>query len=179
MEHLRLVEVAADGRFVAWINFDVEDRSAAFAEALERFVAGEGATIGGQATIVAIARARARRDWKTFRGCLADDALVCDRRAVSVLGDLDRDTWVESVRALADLAPDMNGETLRIVTWNHRGCVTVFRQFGTIPEGGPFEHVIAIVYVTDGPHIQRLELFDVGDTDRAVSRFEELCAAGD
>src|SRR5262249_59515074 len=48
IELIRLVEVAADGRLVAWINFDVEDRRAALAEAHARFVAGEAASIGGE-----------------------------------------------------------------------------------------------------------------------------------
>jgi hypothetical protein len=66
---------------------------------------------------------------------------------------------------------------LRIVTWNHRGRVDVGRRFGTILDGGPFEHVFVRVFMTDGPHIQRLEVFDVGDEDRAVARFAELCRA--
>jgi hypothetical protein len=69
----------------------------------------------------------------------------------------------------------VEGEILRIVTWNHRGHVDVFRQFGTILDGGPFEHVLVRVLITDGPHIQRYELFDVGDEDRALARFAELC----
>jgi hypothetical protein len=177
IECIRLVEVAADGRLVAWINFDPEDRSAAFAEARERFVAGEAAAIGGQAPIAALSRAFTRHDWETVRGCLAPDAVVCDRRALSVIGTVDRDRFVEFTRTFDELAPDVGGETLRIVTWNHRGRVDVVRQFGTILDGGAFEHVIVRVFVTDGARIQRYELFDVGDTDRAVARFAELCRA--
>jgi class 3 adenylate cyclase len=175
IEHIRLVEVAADGRFVAWIKFDPKDRSAAFAEARERFAAGEAAAIGGQAPFVALGRAFARRDWEAFRGCLAQDAVVCDRRAVSVFGTIDGDQWVELLRMLDELVREVDAEMLRIVAWNHRGRVDVVRQFGTILDGGAFEHVIVRVFVTDGAHIQRYELFDVGDLDRAVARFAELC----
>ena len=59
-------------------------------------------------------------------------------------------------------------------TWNQGGRVDVSRQFGTMLDG-PFEHVHVRVIMTDGPHIQRYELFDIGDTDRAVARFAELC----
>jgi ketosteroid isomerase-like protein len=175
IELIRLVEVAANGRLVAWINFDVEDRSAALADARERFAAGEAAAIGGQAPIATLARAFGRHDWETCRGCLAQDAVVCDRRALSVIGTVDRDRWVEFMQTFDELAPDVGGETLRIVTWNHRGRVDVFWQFGTMLDGGPFEHLFVRVFMTDGPHIQRYELFDVGDVDRAVARFAELC----
>jgi ketosteroid isomerase-like protein len=175
MEHLRLIEVAADGGLVAWINFDVADRSAALAEAHVRFVAGEAAAIGGQAPFVALGRAFARHDWEAFRGCLAPDAVVCDRRAPAVLGTIDRDQWVASLRALAELAPDVAVERVRIVTWNRLGRVDVARQLGTMRDGGPFETVLARVLVTDGTHVQRLEIFDVADTEAAVARFAELC----
>jgi hypothetical protein len=178
IELIRLVEVAADGRLVAWINFDPEDRRAAFAEAYARFAAGEAAAIGGQAPIATLARAFGRHDWETIRGCLAPDAVVCDRRAVSVFGTIDGDQWVELLRTLDDLTRDADTEMLRIVTWNHRGRVDVVRQFGSILDGGPFEHLFVRVCVTDGPHIRRYELFDVGDVDRAVARFAELCADG-
>jgi ketosteroid isomerase-like protein len=47
IEVIRLIEFGADGRLVAWINFDVEDRSAALAEAHARLVAGEAGIVGG------------------------------------------------------------------------------------------------------------------------------------
>ncbi len=50
------------------------------------------------------------------------------------------------------------------------------RAFGT-REGGPFEQVPALaVALTRGPLIQRYEFFDAGDSERALARFEELCA---
>jgi hypothetical protein len=42
-------------------------------------------------------------------------------------------------------------------------------------DGGPFENIVARVFVTDGAQIRRYEIFDVGDTDRALARFAELC----
>jgi hypothetical protein len=32
------------------------------------------------------------------------------------------------------------------------------------------------VLITKGAHFQRYEVFDVGDADQALARFEELCA---
>jgi hypothetical protein len=76
---------------------------------------------------------------------------------------------------LAELAPDLAGEGVRILTWNGLGRVQLARQFGT-RDGGPFESVSVIVVRTDRDRIQRYEIFDVADADRALARFEELCA---
>jgi ketosteroid isomerase-like protein len=174
-EHLRLTEVDAEGRIRASIRFDPDDRAAAFLEAQARFAAGEAATIGGQAPIVALYRSITRHDWETVRGCLAEDAVMWDRRALGILGTLDRDPWVESLRAAADVAPDWNAEVVRILTWNGRGRVQLTRMFGT-RDGGPFENLYAHVILTDGDRIARFEYFDVADADGALARFAELCA---
>jgi hypothetical protein len=66
-EIIRLTEIDADGKLAAQINWDVEDRSAAFLDAHARFVAGEAASIGGQAPILALDHALARRDAEATR----------------------------------------------------------------------------------------------------------------
>jgi hypothetical protein len=53
--------------------------------------------------------------------------------------------------------------------------VDVTRVTGT-REGGPFENLYLRVIVIDGGRAQRWEIFDVSDADRALARFEELCA---
>jgi hypothetical protein len=173
-EHLRLTEVDADGRIRASIRFDLEDRAAAFAEAQARFGAGEAAAVGGQAPFVALLRALTCHDWEAVRGCLAADAVIWDRRALGVLGTLEREGWVESLKAVAELAPDVDWEMMRILTWNGLGRVHLTRMFGT-RDGGPFENLIMNVILTDGDRIRRFEFFDVADADRALARFEELC----
>ena len=175
-DKLRLTEIDADGRLRASINFDVDDRSAAFAEAEARFVAGEAAAIGGQAPIAALVRALGRHDWAALRTVLADDAAICDRRALAIMGEFDRDQWVESLRTLADLAPNMDWELFRILAWNRHGRVGAGRLFGTTRDGGPFENAFVAVLLTRGDHVQRYEFFDVGDADQALARFAELCA---
>jgi hypothetical protein len=117
---IRLVEVAADGRLVAWIDFDVEDRSAASAEATARFLAGEAAAArAGLAPIAALERAWGRHDWDAMRDHFAPDAVVDDHRTLG-MGRLDRDRWIESWRVGGDLAPDVRAETLRILAWNRQ-----------------------------------------------------------
>jgi hypothetical protein len=175
IEFIRVTEVDADGRLSAWLNFDVDDRAAAFREAQARFVAGEGAELGGQAPFAAVNEALAQRDWEALRNLLSEDFVYEDRRPPGVLGTLDRDGWIASFQPLSELAPDWGAETLRLFTWNACGRVMLVRFFGT-REGGPFENLFLNVALSGGDRIERMEIFDLADADRALARFEELCA---
>ena len=174
VDMLRLTEIDADGRLRASINFDLDDRSAAFAEAHSRFAAGEAAAVGGQAPFATVGLAFQQHDWETVRGCLADDAVIWDRRPLGI-GAFHRDQWIDSLRALADLAPDVASEVFRILAWNRYGRVSLIRAYGSMRDAGPFENVFVAVHLIDSDRIQRYELFDVGETDRALARFAELC----
>jgi hypothetical protein len=176
IELLLLREIDANGRLAAWIVFDLDDRRAAVAEAQARFVVGEAVATGGQAPIARLFRAYGQHDWVALRACLAHDLVFRDHRTLGLLGTLDRDQWVESLRAQTDLAPEVDAEHLHILCWNGRGRVDMARVFGTIREGGPFENVFVRVMVTNGNRIQRCDVFDVGAADQALARFAELCA---
>jgi ketosteroid isomerase-like protein len=175
IENLRLTEVDADGRIRAVIWFDPDDRAAAFAEAHVRFAAGEGAAVGDHAPLLALGSATRLHDWEAHRNCLAEDAVIWDRRTPGILGTLGRDQWVESLRAAAAFAPDLNVELVRILTWNGFGHVQMCRMVGT-RDGGPFENVFLNVFLVDGGRIRRNEIFDVAEADRALASFAELCA---
>ena len=78
---------------------------------------------------------------------------------------------------LSDLGPDVGGEMLQVLAWNNYGRVAVIRQFGTTRDGGSFESVFVPLLVVRGDHIVAYEIFEVGDADQALARFEELCAS--
>jgi ketosteroid isomerase-like protein len=177
LDKIRIIEVDAEGKLRRVILFDADDRGAAFAEAQARFATGEAAEIGGQAPIAALIRALGLHDWEALREALARDAVCSDHRAVSIMGELDREQWIESLRTLADLAPDMGWELFQILAWNGHGRVAAGRLFGTTRDGGPFENAFIAVLLTRGDHVERYEFFDAGDTDRALARFGELCTA--
>jgi ketosteroid isomerase-like protein len=170
-----LVEVDAAGRLVAVVNWDPDDRPAAFAEAQARFVAGEAASAPAQAAILALDRALTRRDWLAFRACLADDLVYRDHRKLG-LGTLGCDELVAAVRVHRDLAGDLRTETHHLLGWDGHGCVAVMHQYGTVPDGGPFENVFLRMIVVDGDRVRHFETFDVADADLALARFEELRA---
>jgi ketosteroid isomerase-like protein len=176
-DRLRLTEVDAQGRIRASINYDDDDRSAAFDEAHARFVAGEAGAAPAQTAILALDRALMRRDWLAFRACLADDLVYRDHRKLG-LGTLACNELVAAVRVHRELASDLRTETHRLLAWNRHGCLAVMHQYGTVPDGGPFENVFLRLIVADGDQVRHFETFDVADADRALARFEELCAEG-
>jgi len=175
IEFIRLVEIDAEGRLAAWIYFDVDDRGVAFAEAQARFVAGEAAAVGGQAPIAAFSGACAHHEWQRARGCLANDLLVRDHTTLG-LGTVRGGEFVEALQTQSRLSNDVSGEVLRIFVWSRDGRVDVVRVSGTIFDGGgPFEKVYVRVILTDRDCIRCFEVYDPGDVERALARFEELC----
>jgi hypothetical protein len=102
--------------------------------------------------------------------------VVQDHRTLG-LGSLPRDTWIESVVAATGIASDWTGESCGILAFGRHGRVIVTRAFGTTPDGGgPFENLLVNVLCTDGAVVRQLEMFDIGDVERALARFAELTA---
>jgi hypothetical protein len=150
MEIFSLTEVDVDGRVVALVLFDVDDRSAALADAHARFAAGEAAGLAGQAAIVAHWEASIAHDVEGMRRWVADDLVVRDHRAIGLLDGLSGPEWVESVRVHFDLAPESYGEIIGVFAVNDQGRVELQRIFGTAADGVAFENVFLRVTVTDG-----------------------------
>jgi hypothetical protein len=169
--YMNLVQFRGD-RFVGAELFELEDLDVARARfAHARFVAGESASAPAQVTILALDRALAQRDWLAFRGCLADNLVYRDHRKLG-LGNLACDELVAAVRVHRDLATDLRTETRQLLRWSRQGSAAVMHQYGTVPDGGPFENVFLRLIVADGDRIRHFETFDVVDADPA--RFEDL-----
>jgi hypothetical protein len=77
------------------------------------------------------------RDWETVRELWAEDFTIADHRALSVMDGLGRERYVESIRAQAELAPDVVTEMFRVLAIDHHGSVTMWRTSGTY-DGGAF-----------------------------------------
>jgi len=93
------------------------------------------------------------------------------------LGALDRDRWIASLRAQVDMSSEVAAEALRVMAWNRHGLVIAVRVFGEVQDGGPFENFLVALCLNAGDHARRFEVFGIDDADRAISRFEELCAS--
>jgi len=178
---LRLVELDENGALRAVVHFDPEDRPAAVIEAYRRFAAGEGGDTPAQHAMSEIGTALDARDWEALRASLAETTVIRDHRAIvgTAIGDLDRDEWIGMLRVSEELAPEYATEAFRFLAWNRRGRVWVARTVGRTRDGGPFEYLFVGLFQTDGTRLTHLELFDVGDLERALARFEELSADGD
>ena len=119
-------------------------------------------------------RAFTQHDWEALRDCIAEDVVVRDHRALGFFEGVDRDRYLDSLRILADLAPDVRSEAFRILVWTDHGHVSAVRVLGTMRDGGPFEDLLLRVGVTDGDRIRHHDMFAIDDADRAVARFEGL-----
>ena len=173
-EFLLLLEVDADGRVRSALHFDPEDRAEAFAAAWRRFSSGEAGRAGPD-PVSEFAVAFTRHDWDGLRRCLAEQAVVWDRRPLG-FETFDREGWLASLRVLAELAPDVRSEPLRLLAWNRRGRASLTRVSGTTRDGAEFETVFVSVFVAPGAQIERFERFDLAELDSALARFEELTA---
>jgi hypothetical protein len=99
-----------------------------------------------------------------------------DHRPLS-LGALDREQWIDSLRASDDLSIGLTWDLFRVLAWSEPGVVVGIRRLGTIANGGgPFENELFTTALVVGGRIQRYEFFGEADAERAVARFEELCA---
>ncbi len=170
-DKLRVIELAADGRMRRVILFDLDDRPAAFSEAL--FAAAEAEGSDGAASYATLARALLRFDWSATREMLSPELVFDDRRPLS-FGILNRDQWIVSLRVQSDMAPDLASEVTRVLAWNRHGFVGSLRIYGNLRDGGPFENVFLCVFLASGGKLVHVEPHPIDAVEEAVARFEEL-----
>jgi ketosteroid isomerase-like protein len=172
IEALRVTEVDAEGRMVARILFDAEDRAAARREIIER-----------QARIeswpeVRVERARAglEHDLARMRAALPEDFVYHDHRRTGP-GRLEcRDDYVEWMRALFEQSPDAFIEPLYTVAARPDAALTVSHTIGTLADGGAFENVFTqLSHFRDGRFVG-VEIFELGDLERVRASLVEPAA---
>jgi hypothetical protein len=100
--------------------------------------------------------------------------VVDDHRRTGV-GRLEgADAWVESVTALYELSPDLHVDDLYHAAVAPHGRVSVSRMSGHNAEGGEFESCLVRHFRYRSGQIVAIEVFEVGDLDAALARFEAL-----
>jgi class 3 adenylate cyclase len=177
-EQVSVGEVDPDGVFTSVVMFEVGDRRAAFAEARALFVAGEGAaTREVHKTISAFEDMWRARDWAALRALLHPEFSARDHRALRIMpAEQSGEEWVTSEVGFAQLAPDVDAEPLRIVAWNDRGAVMLYRVSGTTSDGSAFENVLLNLIAVDAAtgRYMASEIFDADDVDAALARLREF-----
>jgi hypothetical protein len=167
IELLEVWEVDAEGRVLATVGFDPDDRRAASTELLDRHARAMGLPVEAFHAVN-------DHDLERFRATLTDDFVFHDHRRTGV-GRLDGpDAYVASIRPLFEEAPDFFTDNLYIVAQEQHGSLAVARTFGTLRTGGEFESVFVRMMLSRGDRIAALEQFELEELDVARARFEAL-----
>jgi hypothetical protein len=170
LETLQLVEVDAQGRFVAHVIFDPGDRRAASLEMFERHARGPAAGPMPPAALEAL-RAMNAHDLERLRAVLPDDFVFDDHRRTG-LGRLGSAAFVGSLAPLFDQAPDLTFEALYTIASEKHGELAMARVFGTLANGGAVESAYLRLELWRGDRIAGMELFEPEDLERARARLD-------
>jgi ketosteroid isomerase-like protein len=176
IEYLLLGEVNERGEFVGQVVYAVDDLDAAYAELDARYDAGEAARLfaGAWERLAAIGPAFLAREWDALTAMFRPDFVLHDHRPLG-WGRLDHSAWIESMKALAALAPDARIRTDHM--WlSERGALVVALLQGT-HEGGVFEEPRVMVYefAPDG-RFGRWDFYTLDQLDEARARFAAIAA---
>jgi ketosteroid isomerase-like protein len=173
-ESLTVAEVDAEGRIVAVIIFDVEDRAAASDELAERHAR---MTFPPAATdrAVEMIRARRSRDLARIRAALPTEFHLDDHRRTGLGRIAGAEAYTAALAALFEQSPDVTvGVPLHYLAAETYGALCVTHTFGTLNDGGAFESVFLTLALYGDEGTVVVEAFELEDLDRARARFEEL-----
>src|SRR5262249_29564625 len=140
MDILILMEVDADGRFVAQVVFDADDRRAASLELVDRY-SRNGTARWAPAAGFGFRRALITHDLQGCRALLPDDFTFHDHRRTGP-GRLEgADEYIKWMAALFEQSSDAIIETMYDVSTAPHGVLAIGHTFGALAEGGAFESV--------------------------------------
>ncbi|HVH16845.1 MAG TPA: nuclear transport factor 2 family protein, partial [Myxococcota bacterium] len=172
-ENLSLVEVDTEGRIVAIVSFDPDDRRGASREMFERYAEGEGGRTLPRAALDAF-RAMNARDLDALRGLLPAEFDFHDHRRTG-LGRLRVDEYLASLSQLLEQAPDLTVETLHTIEIEKYGELAISRMSGTqVDGGGEFESISVRLSHFEADRLVGVEAFELEDLEAARARFEAL-----
>lgn len=166
-EELGVVEINSDNQMAAYVTFDRGDFDSAIAELDARYAAGEAAPHAGTWQVITQAYTAVNR--QELPTTTQDWVNIDHRRTISFApGDLEpylRATWDV-------LSPNAYIETVHRLTAVGTVVTRVVR--GISDTGVDAEWREIGLSTVRGDEITRSELFDEGDLDTALARFEEL-----
>ncbi|MGQ9406667.1 BTAD domain-containing putative transcriptional regulator [Mycolicibacterium gilvum] len=169
VDTVQIAEIDADGRIAAVVMFGPDDIDPAFAELEARYLAGEAAGHAHiWATIADTFTALNRRELPE----VAPGWVSIDHRRgarASAPGDL-----LARTRATLEDSPDFKVYIEGVHTLNRFGAVVTYFACGTSVQGFQAEWREVSVSTVEGGRVNRTELFDEADLDRALARFDEI-----
>jgi hypothetical protein len=173
VETLEVLEVDAEGRFVAIVIFDPDARRAAGAELHDRHARSDTRI---PAAAFEFARAVHDRDLVRMRTLLPSDFLFHDHRRAGA-GRLEgAEGYIAYLRALFELSSDATIEPVYYVAVEVHCYLSIGHTSGTLITGGEFESVFVQLVRHAGSRPIAVELFELEELDHARARFEEWCA---
>jgi len=173
VDNLSITEVDAEGRIVAVVSFDPDDRRAASTELVDRYARSDTSR-RPPAALFELARAVIDHDLARCRAALPDDFVLDDHRRTGpgrIEGADDVVAWLAS---LFEQSPDAILEPMYDITTTTHAALDVERIAGTLAEGGAFESVFVMLSWFRNGRLAGAEVFELEDLDRARARFEEL-----
>jgi class 3 adenylate cyclase len=168
VDFLQLVEIDADDRITALIAFDANDIDAASEELDARYLAGEAAAHSHTWTLVT--RAYEALGRRQLPEATVDWVNIDHRRLAPIAaGDLSA-----YLRATWELSPQSSIRIEAVHRLSEVGAVVTHVIEGTSQQGFDAEWRTIALSTYEGDKINRCELFDEGDLDAALARFDEL-----
>lgn len=165
---LNVVEIDADQRITTTVTFDLEDMDAAVAELEARYRAGEGAPYSRTWSVVTGAFvAHNRREL----AAATPDAATIDHRRVAAFAPGE---GIDYLRAGWDLGQKLNIYVETVHRLSDLGAVFTWAGYGSSDEGFEAEWRGVNLMTVDGEMVDRREVFDEGDVEAAVARFDQL-----
>jgi class 3 adenylate cyclase len=167
-ELIRIAEIDADERIVAYVAFDLDDFDAAIAELDARYLAGEAAAHAHTWSIVAAGYAGFNR--RELLATTPDWVNIDHRRGAGFApGDM-----IAYIRAAWDDSPDTKIYVAAVHRLSKIGAVVAHQSHGISQEGFAAEWRDVHVLALEGEMFSRCELFDEDDLDAAIARFDQL-----
>ena len=175
IEYLRLIEVDAAGHIVAVVGFDLDDWHAANREAWARWFATDRRAAAALQPMAAFVEAWNVHDLDRMRQMVADDFAMEDHRRLLQRRSNGPEEFLAGLAEMWQLVPDVQiDRALNALAIESYGSVTIGRDVGTFPDGGPFERPRVVVSTVAHGRLTRIEFYEVEDVDAALKRFAEL-----
>ena len=165
---LGVVEINSHNQVAAIVVFELDDFESALAELDARYLAGEAAAHAGTWSVIAgVLVAHNRREI----AAVTTDVVSLDHRRGAAFAPGE---GFEYIRAGWDLGQNLNIYPEIAHRLNDLGAVFTWAGHGTSHEGFEAEWRGVTLMTVDGEMVSRMEVFDEGDLDAGLARFDQL-----